>query len=71
MPSKYEIVRDLIAHEVSWSGGIDRPWQEEALVSPWFLDRLAIVVAQAPQELIMDLITACQENAGETQEEAQ
>jgi len=67
--NRYEIMKELIEKETCWSGGSDHPWQGDALVSPWLLDRLAFLAANAPPELIMDLINLCEANAGETPDE--
>ena len=67
MPSKYEIMRELIAKETSWSNGADCPWEGDGIVGNWFLDRLAFLAGNAPHELIMDLINACELGATDAQ----
>jgi hypothetical protein len=61
MATKYEKMRALIEKETAWSRGSDRPWQGDALTTPWFLDRLAFLAANAPDHLIEDLIAKCAE----------
>ena len=59
--TKLEKVKALVEREVAWSRGSDRPWQGDALTTPWFLERLAFLAANAPDHLIEDLIVKCAE----------
>lgn len=54
--TKVEKLKAFIEREACWQRGSANPWEGDAIVSSWLLNRLAILAAHAPEYAIDGVI---------------